>query len=258
MPDQAPISRPPGIDEIIEASRPGADLELRKSIRERLRMAGDIQDEVVAGARDFLEDHAWDFDALNDFLHQFSETAPGNSIPLQKRRRPPMAAIWVFMLLILTSVMFFLRPDKKEIVGKLLFHEPGLPVFASMNGERDFHEMMSAFRLGDVTGGLAYYHGLSARFPASDTLSYFGGWLHFKNGDHDSAAHEFTLVSANKSSIYKQKADIMKAAALCLGGEPDISRRILDSISADAGHPYRQVAIEMKDQAALWKRSLFR
>ena len=248
---------PPSIDEIIEAARPGASVDLRKSILQRLRTAGEITDEGVAGARDFLDDNGDDFEALHAFLQPFdARENPRSGQSIWRRLAPTMAAASILLLLAVSGWWYYLRTDKKEIVNTLLFHEPGLPVFASLNGDRDFHEMMSAFRLGDVSTGLSHFHSLNEKYPDSDTLAYFGGWFHYMLADFDSATYEFSRLSGDES-IYRQKAEMMRAASLMLGNRSEESRTLLDSIISDPGHPFRKNALDMKDHPLLWKRSRF-
>jgi hypothetical protein len=257
MSPENPMIAPPSIDEIIEAAQPGASADLRKSILQRLRSADDIADEAVAGARDFLDDHGHDFEALHAFLQPFDIIEkPRSDQSIWRRLAPTMAAASILLMLTVSGWWYFLRTDKKEIVNTLLFHEPGLPVFASLNGDRDFHEMMSDFRLGDVIAGLSHFHSLKAKYPDSDTLAYFGGWFHYMLADYDSAAYEFSSLSGD-ASIYQQKAELMRAASLVLGNRLEESRSLLDSIISDPGHPFRKSALDMKDHRVLWKRPLF-
>jgi hypothetical protein len=83
------------------------------------------------------------------------------------------------------------------------------------------------------------------------TLQYFGGWFQYMRRDYDSAALFFGHVE-DAASPYRQKAELMRAASLCLGGRYDSARGILNHIISDSGHPYRKEASTMLADDRLW------
>ncbi|MBL0202198.1 MAG: hypothetical protein IPP81_19180 [Chitinophagaceae bacterium] len=139
----------PTLEEIMAASKPGIAAEQRASIKEKL--AGYIPaDESLAGAIRFLEDHQYDFDALHDFLETpavFSTLKIKSTHGITVRRFTVAAAC----LVILSGAAWYYlnRETPAKIIAKSVFHEPGLPVFASMQGNKEFHELMSAYKMQD-------------------------------------------------------------------------------------------------------------
>lgn len=249
MPDANIPKTPPDLPEILMACEPGASDELRQSILERLRDTEPL-DEVAAGARDFLEAHGNDFDALRRFLN-----APASRV---RRRRGRRIAATVSMaagvlLLLALGIRFGTERQRQRTMGGLLFPENGLPVFASLEGDRDFHDMMSAYRIGDVDEGLRLLKSLEARHSSpNDTLSYYGGWLHYLDKDFRKSAARFSNAAADTLSIFRDKARLMEAAALCLGNEREESRGLLEVLVRDPRFTLRREAESILTDGRLW------
>jgi hypothetical protein len=143
--------------------------------------------------------------------------------------------------------------QRQRIMGQHLFVEIGLPVFASLDGDRDFHEMMSAFRMGEVREGLRLLESLESRHRESnDTLSYFGGWLHYMERDYEKSAARFAIAAADTSSVFQDKARLMEAASLCLGRNKDKSMMLLESMSRDHGYTLKREAVAILSEKRLW------
>ena len=249
MPDAQDPKTPPGLQEILRACQPGASDELRRSIIERLGNTEPL-DEAVAGARDFLSAHGNDFDALLSFLK-------GPSPSVRRRRvRRIAATVSVAASLAIASMLFFQYGSalqSQRIMGELLFTENGLPVFASLDGDRDFHEMMSAYRMGEVEDGLKLLGSLESRHLASnDTLSYFGGWLHYMDRDYEKSAARFSSAAADSPSVFRERARLMQAASICLGDRKTDARRILQALSNDSTYPYHKEAERILADQRLW------
>ena len=242
----------PTFEEIITASKPGVSAEHRASIKKRL--TGDIPvDEAISGTIKFLEDHNYDFDALHQFLE--------NPIILSNSKKKYPATIGfkklsvaaTILILLTTSVWFYInRETTKKIMTKAIFHEPGLPVFASMQGNKEFHELMSAYKMQDTKTGLGYYYALISKEPMNDTLNYFGGWLFYLNDQPDSAALNFNKVTEIKSAIYQQKAQYMLAVCLYLKGEKTESKLLFENIIQDKTNPYMENIVQLLADKRLW------
>jgi hypothetical protein len=252
MPDAQDPKTPPGLQEILRACQPGASDELRRSIIERLGNTEPL-DEAVAGARDFLSAHGNDFDALRSFLK-----GPSSSVRRRRVRRIA-ATVSVAASLVLASLLVFQYRSalqRQRIMGELLFTENGLPVFASLDGDRDFHEMMSAYRMGEVEDGLKLLGSLESRHLASnDTLSYFGGWLHYMDRDYEKSAARFSSAAADSPSVFRDKARLMHAATMCLDGKLTEARRMLEELGSDSAYPYRPEAESILGEQRLWGRA---
>lgn len=242
----------PTLEEIMAASKPGVAAEQRASIKEKL--AGYIPaDESLAGAIRFLEDHHYDFDALHNFLEKPADfsTSKIKSSPVILIRRFSVAA--ACLVILSGAVWYYLnRETPAKIIAKSVFHEPGLPVFASVQGNKEFHELMSAYKMQDAKTGLVYYYALISKEPANDTLNYFGGWLFYMNGQPDSAALNFNKVTEIKSEIYQQKAQYMLAVCLYLKGEKTKSKLIFENIIQDKTNPYMEKVLQLLANKRLW------
>lgn len=243
--------RPPDMAELLAASAPGTDRETRNRLTERLKSCHP-NDEDVAGIKQFLEDHAYDYDALHAFLTHFNNIprvhpAVGGS---SMRRLYRTIAVSIAAA---ASILWWMKgPDRSKVMERHLFHEPGPPVFASMHGSKDFHELVSSFRLEAPRRGFPYLYQLLSVSPGNDSLMYFGGWLHYMSRHYDSAALYFSSVVARPSSVYKGKAALMQAASFCLAYRMDSSHAVLGRILADPGHPYRTQAAAMRRDERLW------
>ena len=242
----------PSLEEIIKASKPDASTELRDAIKTRIQVC-DPDDEIVAGAKNFLEDHSYDFDAMNSFLESpaFFSIRKKKPAVLTTIYKLSIAAVFLFVLAG-AAWFYFLRETPEEIINKAVFYEPGLPVFASVQGDKEFHELMSAYRLKDAKSGLNYYHSLVIKEPLNDTLNYFGGWLYFQNKQPDSAALSFEKTTLIKNGTYQHKAEYMQAICLYLSNKKDKAKLIFEEIWQDKMNPYNENVEILLNNKKLW------
>ena len=218
---------------------------------DRLR-ACEPSDEFMAGAKAFLEDNSEDFDMLRDFLSDEGHYNSSRSIRSRSRLRELSMAGLAAALLVTVSIWRLLAPGRHEWMASNLFHEPGPPVFAGRVDDKTFNEMISAYRLNDPARGLALLRILEkAENTDKGTIQYFGGWFQYLRREYDSAALCFGNVR-DAASPYRQKAEMMRAASLCLGGCYDSASGILNRIISDSGHPYRKQASTMLADDRLW------
>jgi hypothetical protein len=242
---------PPTFDELIAALAPGTSEAVKRSLMDRLK-ACEPTDELMAGAKGFLEDNGQDFDALREFLSSEGYYDPTRSARRRGRLRRMALAGLAATLLISISIWRLQAPDRHERMTSTVFHEPGPPVFAGKEGEKAFNEMVSAYRLNDAAQGLAQLRILeTAGNTDQSTLQYFGGWFQYMARDYDSAAFFFGHLEG-ASSPYRQKAELMRAASLCLGGRTDSAKGLLDRIMSDPEHPYRKEASAILADERLW------
>jgi len=237
----------------MSAMSPETPDPLRMQLLERLR-AGEPADEAVQGAKAFLEDHGYDWHALRAFLHPTeAEGSRGRPTALSSIHRNAYATLALCAAILIGVAWWTGLPDRHEVVTAAVFHEPGPPVFAGTAGEKPFHEMISAFRLEDPGKGLQQLRNLErAGMEDAGELSYFGGWFHYMGHDYDSAAERFSRVCADPATPYRRKAELMQAAALCLGRRFDTARALLRRITDHAGHPYRREAAAILADDRLW------
>ena len=248
MPDANIPKTPPELPEILRACEPGASDELRRSILERLRETEPL-DEVTAGARAFLEEHGNDFDALRKFLNGPSSRQRRTNI----RRIAASIAAAAGLFLLVGLGQRYAMETRHRIMAERLFTENGLPVFASLEGDRDFHDMMSAYRIGDVVEGLRLLKSLEARHSSpNDTLAYFGGWLHYLDRDYGEATARFSSAAADTLSVFRDRARLMEAASLCLGKRRNESRALLKGLERDPEYPLRNEAEGILADGRLW------
>ncbi len=206
----------------------------------------------MAGAKAFLQDNGEDFDMLREFLSAEGHDDGSRTIRRRSRLRRISLAGLAAAVLIIFSIWRLQAPGRHEWMASDIFHEPGPPVFAGRVDDKSFNEMVSAYRLNDPAQGLALLRILEkAENRDVATLQYFGGWFQYMRRDYDSAALFFGHVE-DAASPYRQKAELMRAASLCLGGRYDSARGILNHILSDSGHPYRKEASTMLADDRLW------
>lgn len=232
-------SKPPSWEELKLAMASDATSELRNEIKSRLKMSTP-SDEAVLGARDFLEDNGYDFDALRNFI--LPESQP--SAPILKPARITGSSFYrIAAAAILMAAMAYggwnmLEVKRHRKITDIVFYEPGLPVFASLTDDKLFQEMMTAFRLQESTEGLQYIDSLEKMYGRNDTLSYYAGWLYYFDHAYDPAAERFEAVEAETNSIYHEKAGLMLGASLYLAGRKKEAREQLEQIIRIPGHSY--------------------
>jgi hypothetical protein len=251
MPRKEQDMRQPDMAELLAASAPGADRETRDRLTQRLKSC-EPEDEDVAGIKQFLEDHGYDFDKLHAFLTQFRYVPLTSPAGVRKQIRRLYRTVAVSMAAAAAILWWMKGPDRPKAMERHLFYEPGPPVFASMHGRKEFHELVSAFRLGDSRRGFPYLYRLLSEAPGNDSLMYFGGWLHYMSRHYDSAGQYFSSVAAVPTSVYSEKATLMEAASFCLAYRRDSSHAVLDRILANPRHPYRMQAAAMRRDESLW------
>lgn len=217
--------------------------ELRMEITARLKITTP-SDEAVLGARDFLEDNNYNFDALREFVLPQDIPAP-KAQKISRHVRPlfyrTAAAAAILAVLAYGGYSLQKAQRHREMTQKV-FYEPGLPVFAGLGGDRIFHEMMTSFRLQESEEGLRYIDTLEQLYGRNDTLSYFAGWLHYFEKDYTGAAQRFEEVAHDSSSVYHEKSELMTAAALLLDGKKEAARVRLEAILKMPTHGYRKEA----------------
>ena len=241
----------PTLEEIIIASKPDATDDYRAYIKSRLK-GFETTDTALAGAILFLETHKYDFDALNAFLDlQFEFHKNQKKIPvIQSVNFLTVAAI--FLLFIGIGWFYNYNTYSERIITKSIIYEPGLPVFASISGNNEFHELMSAYRMQDTKTGFRYFHELIFKEPSNDTLNYFGGWLYYLNKQTDSAAISFKKVVELKSEAYQQKASFMLAICLYMNSKKAESKLVFQNISQDKTSTYKDSAANIIANKRLW------
>lgn len=240
---QRHMPEPPVWEELSKAMAPDATADLREEMKARLKMTTP-SDEAVLGARDFLEDNDYDFDALRKFV--FPQDQPVNRMTDTKRTIPSIiyrASMAAVLLAAMAYGGWNLRTEyRHRQVTEEIFYEPGLPVFAGLGGDKIFHEMMTSFRLKESAEGLRYIDTLEQLYGRNDTLSYFAGWLHYFDKDYAGAAQRFKEVGKDSASIYFEKSELMTAAALYLDGRLQEARTRMEEILQQRGHGYRKEA----------------
>lgn len=248
MPRENPHAPAPDLEEILKACEPGATEEFRKSTLERL-LSTEPRDEHTAGARAFLEANGQDFDALHRFL-----TSPPGSMRRRRTRRLVASLSMAACLVVLLGLGFrYARETRHRIMQGHLFNESGLPVFASLDGDRDFHDMMSAYRTGEVEEGLLLLRRLESRDGApNDTLSYYGGWLHYMDRGYAKAEERFSNAAGDSLSVFRDKALLMTAASQCLGKRMYEASRLLKSLEKDPRYTMRREAEAILTDKRLW------
>jgi hypothetical protein len=241
---------PPTWEELKAASERNASMELRMEIRHRLSVTTP-EDEAVLGARDFLEDNDYNFDALRMFIEP--ELPSNKNLPNRYYFFiTRVAASVVLMLFLGYAGNSFREALRHNSMGQIIFREPGIPVFAGINGDRLFYEMMSSFRLEESRQGLRYIDTLLIKYPGNDTLTYYGGWFNYFQRDYNLAAERFLKVANDTGSVYQQKSDLMYAAAQCLDGRRDEALSMLRKIIEEPGHSYAQEARRMMSDRKWW------
>lgn len=235
----------------MSAMSPDTPDPLRMQLLERLR-AGAPADEAVQGAKAFLEDNGYDWRTLQAFLSPTGTDGLRWMPTVRTATRRRAYATAAFLAALIIGITWWTNlPTRHEVVSAAVFHEPGPPVFAGVAGEKPFNEMISAFRLEDPGKGLQQLRILEASGTGDQgVLSYFGGWFHYMRHDYDSAARRFRGAAATHA--YRYKAELMEAAALCLGRRFDSARTLLRRITADPGHPYPGEAAAILADDRLW------
>ena len=254
MSHPSPFLSSPSWEELIKAMASDAPASLRAEIKNRLKMTTP-SDEAMLGARDFLEDHDYDFDALRSFL-KHDVDAPATQLrfrgtPISRQLIYRISAAAVVMIGLLYGGWRFQGNQRHQRMSQAIFYEPGLPVFAGLGGDKIFHEMMTSFRLEESEQGLRYIDTLEQLYGKSDTLSYYAGWFNYFNKDYPEAAERFEALATDSTSIYFEKSALMCAAASCLEGRKEKARKLLINIISTPGHAYTAEAKTMlKDR--LW------
>lgn len=241
---------PPGWEELAKAFARDAPPELRKEMKIRLNLTTP-DDEAVLGARDFLEDNDYDFDALRRFVtpEQLEEKrSSGRIVPIIVR----MAASVILLLFLAYAGSTFRDSLRHDSMGQIIFREPGIPVFADISGDKLFYEMMSSFRLEESRQGLRYIDTLMQKYPESDTLRYFAGWFNYFQRDYDLAAERFLAVANDTGSVYLEKSELMYAAAQCLEGRKEEARSMLRKIISKPGHKFATESRTMMSDQKWW------
>ena len=242
----------PTLEEIMAAASPGFSMEDRAALKKRLELFTPA-DEVLTGAVKFLQDHDYDFDVLYNFIEK-----PVNLSITQKQHSKVInfknlaVAASILFVSVLAIWFSFFNDQSEKIISKAIINEPGLPVFASVQGNKEFHELMSAFRMKDAATGLNYYRSLNKKEPLNDTLNYFGGWLFYMNHQMDSAEIGFEKVTQVTSEIYQHKAKYMLAICLYLNKKKTESQKLLENIMKDSSNPYKENASQLLSERKLW------
>jgi hypothetical protein len=233
-----------------------APASLRAEIKNRLKLTTP-SDEAMLGARDFLEDHDYDFDALRTFL-KHDVDVPATQVrfrgtPISRQLIYRISAAAVVMIALLYGGWRFQGNQRHQRMSQAIFYEPGLPVFAGLGGDKIFHEMMTSFRLEESEQGLRYIDTLAQRYGKSDTLSYYAGWFNYFNKDYLEAANRFESLATDSTSIYFEKSALMCAAAYCLEGRRDKAKELLDKIMSTTGHAYSAEAKALLEDHRFWE-----
>lgn len=254
MTQRRSISEPPTWEELLTAMASDASASLREEMKVRLKMTTS-SDEAVLGARDFLEDHQYDFDALRQFISpeqtehkDLTSKSPRLYFPLIYK----ISAAAAIIAALFYGSMLLESERRHRQMTETIFYEPGLPVFAGLGGDRIFHEMMTCFRLQESAEGLRYIDTLEQQYGHNDTLSYYAGWLHYFDRDYAGAARRFEEVTQHPGSIYHEKSELMTAAALCLEGRRKESRSKLLDIQRKSGHAYQKEAMGLLTDGGWW------
>jgi hypothetical protein len=247
MTQRRSISEPPTWEELLKAMAPDAQASLREEMKVRLKMTTS-SDEAVLGARDFLEDHQYDFDALRQFISP--ELTEHKDLTSQSPRRYFPLIYKISTAAAIIAGLFYgsilLQSERRHRqITESIFYEPGMPVFAGLGGDKIFHEMMTCFRLQESAEGLRYIDTLEQLYNRNDTLSYFAGWLHYFEKDYASAARRFKEVTEETGSVYHEKSELMTAASLLLADQKDAARVKLEAILKQSAHGYRKEAEDL-------------
>ncbi|GAA3960301.1 tetratricopeptide repeat protein [Mucilaginibacter dorajii] len=239
----------PTIEEVIAACKPGVAAEVRASLKTKLHNSFS-EDDALQGAIKFLEDSDYDFDALYEFL-DMPIGLSAKKVTSRFNYKHVLTVAASVILMIGVWWIFYKKNTESEI-RRNVFHEPGLPVFATIEGKKDFHELMSAYRMQDVKTGLKFYYKLIKKEPQNDTLHYWGGWLFFIDKQPDSAVVHFENAVKTINGKYYYKAQYMEAISLYLNKQKSLSKELFKKIKLDKSSPYQKDAIHLLSEPNLW------
>ena len=237
-------------EEIIEASKSMITPAEKQLLKSRIEQCSS-DDEAFIGAKLFLKEHNYDFNALQTFLNEPISFKFRNSIfktYINYKFFSAIAACLIFI--IVYSVIYISNNQANKTIANAVFYEPGLPVFASIQGNKEFNEMISSFRQNNTKEGLLHYHELLKTETNNDTINYFAGWLYFNDHQFDSALYSFNKVA--KTSIYSIKSNYLKGLSNYLNGNKKEAKILLDSISKEEQNIYRIKAKELIENKWLW------
>ena len=236
--------------EIIAASRPDATIQERSSMKERISEYIPANDMALNGAIKFLEDTDYNFDELYSFLETPLVIKPLKSEEVKTINFRFFSYAACFILICISMWFFVIKSNSNTIVQRAAFYEPGLPVFASIQGNKEFNEMISSFRLNNTKEGLFHYHALLKTETKNDTINYFAGWLYFNDHQYDSALLCFNNVE--NTSIYTSKSKYLKGLSNYLNGDKKKAKSLLESISKEEQNIYSIKAKELIKNKRLW------
>lgn len=236
------------LEEILAAAKPGTDPSVREDLLQKLRSV-DSSDDTIRGLQIFLEDHGYDFDELHQFL---SEERKSFRVTLPCFQSYRLAAAVIAFLFFGSAAAFLIFQQRSTRIDQYLIYEPGLPVFASASQSKQFHNMMSAYRLQDWENGRLLYESQAANRSPNDTLQYFGGWFYVETKAYTKAIACFESVIHHTGSVYREKAELLLAISTYRNNKPDAARHMLEAIAQKRDHRYARTAAEMLSDPKLW------
>lgn len=228
------------IHELLEASKfPPESAEI-KLLKEKIisnYLKYDLDDELQ-GAINFLVDHDFDFVSLHNFLNSKLNLNETNRRKSSSKTYATTLVISLSITIVSLTVLYFYNSTKEnKILSDFVIYEPGMPVFATMDSNKEFNNLMSNFKLNNFKQGIQYYYIIREKYTNNDTLNYYAAWLYFKNEQYDSSSQLFSKLT-NIKSIFFQKANYMNAISLFLNKEEQRALTLFEIIAADSANLY--------------------
>ena len=186
-------------------------------------------EDVLDGARLFLEDHNFNVDALIHFLNTDKTIVVISAKSLHHKLIPYYAAASIFAIAIV-CYLYFQNYVYHSTIKVYTISDNSLPVFASSTKPNTAkNKMINAYKTGEAELGLQYFNQLQGmNTTIDDTTKYVAALLYLENKEYDDAMGLFEQI--NKDNL-SPKVTYFTSLALLHLGKKEEAKLLLINIS---------------------------
>ncbi len=187
-------------------------------------------DEMIKGAKAFLEDKNWDFSLLQSTI----KNLPDIEVP-KKNKLSFLMKVAAILIFVLGTVLFLCSKSSNH--AQVI--EEGLPVFMG-EYSTTYNEFMNEYRLANYENAISIGSMIKQK---SDTLNFYMGCSYIYSGNYNQAIEQLNRI--NKSEHFEESKNFQLAYAYFKIGRTNEALKFIEKIKKSTNQKYTSAVQEL-------------